>query len=230
MNELRHISDVCKELSVTSRTIRYYEQLGLIRSVRADKTAPRRLDSENIERIRKILFLRKLGLTLEEIASVLNRDTDTADLIRSKAAEFRAEINALHERMTLLAEVLETAENGGNIYAVQTTKPQPDTEVFRMAAECAKAIAEGHYDQITAHVLPKFQTLLAPSLEAVWPDFIKPCGAFIELGEQYAEKNVVKTKLIYEQIDVIMKTGIIGGKISGIFMDYSKKEEENQNV
>ena len=68
MQEFITINEVCKMLGTTSRTIRYYEQCGLLRTTRTVKSAPRRLDSESIERLRKILFLRKLGLSLDEIA------------------------------------------------------------------------------------------------------------------------------------------------------------------
>ena len=37
MGELKCINEVCKMLDMTSRTIRYYEQLGLIKTVRENK-------------------------------------------------------------------------------------------------------------------------------------------------------------------------------------------------
>ncbi len=70
MQETKHISEVCKLLGTTSRTIRYYEQLGLIHSTRETPSAPRRLDADNIEQLRRILFLRKIGLSLDEITTV----------------------------------------------------------------------------------------------------------------------------------------------------------------
>ena len=93
MSELKYINDVCKMLDTTSRTIRYYEQLGLIKTVRESKTAPRQLDSEMIERLRKILFLRKLGLGLDDIAEVIDSDEKATELIIRKKAAMKAEIN-----------------------------------------------------------------------------------------------------------------------------------------
>ena len=57
MKGLKNITEVCRELDLTSRTIRYYEQCGLIHTVRESAAAPRKLDSENIERLKKIRFL-----------------------------------------------------------------------------------------------------------------------------------------------------------------------------
>ena len=71
-------------IGITSRTIRYYEQLGLITTVRESSNAPRRLDEENIERLRKIRFLRKLGLGLDEIAETIGSDEKATELIKRK--------------------------------------------------------------------------------------------------------------------------------------------------
>ena len=87
MEELKTINEVCKLLDMTSRTIRYYEQCGLIKTVRESKTAPRRLDQINIERLWRIRFLRKLGLALDEISNVIDSDQKAAELIHSKTAE-----------------------------------------------------------------------------------------------------------------------------------------------
>ncbi len=87
MNEIKTITEVCKILNMTSRTIRYYEQCGLIQTIRSSKTTPRQLDSENIKRLRKIQFLRKLGLSLDEISSIINSDAKTAEMIYCKNQE-----------------------------------------------------------------------------------------------------------------------------------------------
>ena len=119
MNDTKHISEVCKLLHTTSRTIRYYEQLGLIRTSRETPTAPRRLDSENMEKLRKILFLRQIGLTLDEISEIVRSGADAAEVLRSKEKEIFAEIAALKQRIRLLERVTKAAETGGDIYALE---------------------------------------------------------------------------------------------------------------
>ena len=56
MNEYKSINEVCKMLDITSRTIRYYEELGLISTIRDSKTAPRKLDSNTIVKLKKYAF------------------------------------------------------------------------------------------------------------------------------------------------------------------------------
>ena len=74
MDDMKSITEVCRLLGITSRTIRYYEQLGLIKTVRKSNTAPRQLDTETIERLRRICFLRKLSMGLDDIADVIDSD------------------------------------------------------------------------------------------------------------------------------------------------------------
>ncbi|MBL1225912.1 MerR family transcriptional regulator [Enterococcus sp. BWR-S5] len=71
-NNLKTISEVAKHYEVTSRMLRYYEKMGLIQSTRVSGYAYRVYNAENTERIQKILFLRKLRLSLKEIGVILN--------------------------------------------------------------------------------------------------------------------------------------------------------------
>ena len=132
MNRLKTINDVCKMLDMTSRTIRYYEQLGVIQTVRESKTAPCRLDEENIEQLRKIRFLRKLGLALDEIAEIIDSDEKATEFIKLKKVAMKAEINELILRVNLLTEVIAATEQGENIYATeQRLSLPPDHEEMR---------------------------------------------------------------------------------------------------
>lgn len=66
------IGDIAKLTHLTPRTIRYYEELGLLgkREVRSSGQA-RSFGNLDIERLKKIQMLKDLGLTLEEIGQVI---------------------------------------------------------------------------------------------------------------------------------------------------------------
>jgi DNA-binding transcriptional MerR regulator len=81
------IGDVAKLLGTTTRTLRYYEELGLVCSSRHSLTAQRRFGSVEIERLRRIRELQTLlGLELHEIGEQLEA-SDRLDALR---AEYRA--------------------------------------------------------------------------------------------------------------------------------------------
>lgn len=59
--DLIKITRVTEMFGVSSRTLRYYEQVGLLRSERPPFEKYRYYDSENINRLRQILVLRAAG-------------------------------------------------------------------------------------------------------------------------------------------------------------------------
>ena len=60
MNHMLKIRDVAARYDITARTLRYYEDVGLITSVRSDDYAYRLYDEDAIKRLEQILILRKL--------------------------------------------------------------------------------------------------------------------------------------------------------------------------
>ncbi len=66
-DEMYQIGEVAKKLGITTRTIRYYEEIGLM-------SPPKRLDAgirvytkEDIKRLKFILKLKELGISLKEM-------------------------------------------------------------------------------------------------------------------------------------------------------------------
>lgn len=214
-------------LNMTSRTIRYYEQCGLIKTIRNNKTSPRRLDDENIERLRKIRFLRKLRLTLDEISAVIDSDTKAAEMIYGKAAELKAEIRTLIERIGWIEEVLAVAENGGNIYSVEQELGQPsdNTEKLRIAAECTNLLLERRFSELKPYLNSDMKMLPPDFFEAAWNVHIKPCGKFISVGEQSVDGNTVTNRLVFENLGVVVKTEVCGGIVAGMVLQYFKETE-----
>jgi DNA-binding transcriptional MerR regulator len=60
MNQVQTVSTVSKSLGISSRMLRYYEQIGLIESQRIEDYAYRVYDENAIGRLRQIIILRKL--------------------------------------------------------------------------------------------------------------------------------------------------------------------------
>jgi DNA-binding transcriptional MerR regulator len=106
---LRTISDVSRETGITTRMLRYYEQAGLIASLRRAGYAYRVYDEEAIRRLHQILVLRKLRIPLKQIERILKRqDVATAiDVFRRSAEEVGAEIDALTTIRSVLLHLME---------------------------------------------------------------------------------------------------------------------------
>jgi DNA-binding transcriptional MerR regulator len=61
------IAEVCARTGLSARTVRYYEELGLLPGVRRRRGARRVYGPDELERLRFIQRLKALGLSLAEI-------------------------------------------------------------------------------------------------------------------------------------------------------------------
>ena len=65
------IGDLAERAGVSHRTIHYYERMGLLEPVEREGAGYRYYDEASLQRLQKIATLKRLGLSLEEIAEVI---------------------------------------------------------------------------------------------------------------------------------------------------------------
>lgn len=68
------IGEIAKKYNITTRTLRFYEEMGLITSIRDNKFNRRLYDETSIIRLELILSLRKLSFSINEIKRIFNKD------------------------------------------------------------------------------------------------------------------------------------------------------------
>jgi DNA-binding transcriptional MerR regulator len=75
------ISDFSRLARVPTATLRYYDQIGLLKPVQIDKfTDYRYYAVEQLPRLNRILALKDLGFTLEQIARLIDGKIDTSEI------------------------------------------------------------------------------------------------------------------------------------------------------
>ena len=117
-DELRGIQDVARELGVTHRTLRFYEDKGLIAPQRIGKT--RVYSKRDLGRMQLILRGKRLGFSIREIGEFLDLyDADPeqhAQLeallkrVREKRESLRQQRRAIEETIRELDEIAREAE------------------------------------------------------------------------------------------------------------------------
>jgi DNA-binding transcriptional MerR regulator len=106
--ELIRIGDVVETFGLSSRTLRYYEQVGLLWSFHPDNKAQRYYDGAALERLKQIVVLRKLQIPIKDIVSIFENNSMTA-LIQAfvdKLESLDTEISALSELRHLVDDFL----------------------------------------------------------------------------------------------------------------------------
>lgn len=84
-------SEVARMSRVTSRTLRYYDRVGLLRPARVAENGYRYCEQEQLLRLQRLLLLRELGLGLAAIAEVLDGERDQIEALRRHEASLRDE-------------------------------------------------------------------------------------------------------------------------------------------
>jgi DNA-binding transcriptional MerR regulator len=101
-DQLWHIGDVARLSGVSSRTLRHYDDVGLLRPSRTTSDGTRFFDRAALLRLQRVLLLRELGLGLPEIRRVVDGETDEL----SSLAQHRHELASdLRRRTRLLATI-----------------------------------------------------------------------------------------------------------------------------
>jgi DNA-binding transcriptional MerR regulator len=102
-DEPLRIGEVAELLAVTTRTIRYYEELGLVRPTAHSPGGSRRYSQLDVARLRRIRELQALmGLNLDEIRAVLAAE----DALERLRAEFRSTAPAAGRKREMAREAL----------------------------------------------------------------------------------------------------------------------------
>ena len=86
------IGDFSRLSRVTVKALRYYDEIGLLKPVAVDRfTGYRYYSADQLPRLNRIIVLKNLGLSLEEVSQLLNNDLP-AEHIRQLLHVKRAEI------------------------------------------------------------------------------------------------------------------------------------------
>lgn len=104
------IQEIARLAGTTSRTLRHYDDIGLLAPSRIAHNGYRHYDGKALVRLQRILLLRELGLGLPQIAEVLGSDTDT-DAAASEASALETHLALLREEQTRLARQIASVES-----------------------------------------------------------------------------------------------------------------------
>ena len=109
MDNLIKIRDISVKYNVSARTLRYYEDMGLIESTRNDDYAYRLYDEVAIKRLEQILILRRLNISIKDIKRIFSTAGSEVvlDVLEKKVDNIDEEVSLLHELKKIVLEFIE---------------------------------------------------------------------------------------------------------------------------
>ncbi|OOM78745.1 HTH-type transcriptional activator mta [Clostridium puniceum] len=85
-----------KLASVSTRTLRYYDEIGILKPARINSSGYRIYGSKEVNKLQQILFYRELGVRLEDIKDILTLPTfDSATALKEHREKLLAKRNQL---------------------------------------------------------------------------------------------------------------------------------------
>ena len=120
--------EFAKKAGVTIRTIRYYDSIGILKPSFTNSSGYRFYSDEDFVELKKILALKFLGLTLDEIVEIEQFDYKKEDLINS----LNLQKSIIKNKMNNMRVVLNTIETA------QVTMDEKDDKNWREAFDVIK--------------------------------------------------------------------------------------------
>lgn len=128
------IGELAKKANISKRTLYHYEQIELLKPTVVTENRYRYYDENALFRLQKILLLKSIGYTLEQIKGLLlqNQDND--------AMENKNWINSLNEQVELIEQEKEELKRKqyylrSTIHAIQLKGTIEATEILQVIQE-----------------------------------------------------------------------------------------------
>ncbi|QFG21521.1 MerR family transcriptional regulator [Actinomadura sp. WMMB 499] len=176
------IRQVAARAGVTARTLRHYDEIGLLRPSRVGENGYRYYDADALARLESVLLLRDVGLSLPVIADVLDRRADEAAALGAHIDLLEDERARLERRLAAARHTLDARRTGRDpsmrMMREGFNDPYRDEVVDRWGERAFRESNDWwHGKSLTQRIEWKRDTdaLVAAWAEA-WRDGAEPCS------------------------------------------------------
>ena len=231
--QLYDITEVCKLLGTTSRTLRFYEEKGIITSTTVGLSGRRQYTEKQLSHIRNVLVLRTLGLSVKAIADLQTEKMDLREAILSKRAEVYASIDSRMKEINLLNEALLALDLGENIYK---EKPKNDSVTKSRENEislfCTEAILKNDDECLYQYVSSRLEEYMPKEVyRQARKDTLAGLGDYVSIEEiatdiKYPHK--IYSKVRFSKIGLLITFVFHQEKIEGLWLGYYEPRERKK--
>lgn len=130
---MMRIGEFSKLSQVSIKALRYYDEMGLLKPINIDgETGYRYYEVSQLSRLNRILALKDLGFSLQQIGQVLNEGVSTEQLrgmLRLKRAELQRQITDEQERLARVEARLNTIDMESTMADYDVVLKQVDVQL-----------------------------------------------------------------------------------------------------
>jgi MerR family transcriptional regulator, thiopeptide resistance regulator len=142
------IGDLARASGVTLRTLYYYDEIGLVSAGERTGAGHRRYTAQDVRRLYRVRALTQLGLSLDEVATVLRSGTEDLttlrDLLTTQLADLDAKARRIDEVRQRVLGLVEQLDGD--------TMPEPERFLgtLELTAELYGHLSEQQWDALAA--------------------------------------------------------------------------------
>jgi DNA-binding transcriptional MerR regulator len=192
------IGDFARLGQVSPRMLRHYDDIGLLQPARVDpQTGYRHYDVTQLRQLHRLLALRDLGFTLEQVRSMLDDDPPVEQLrgmLRLRRAQIEQDIAEEQARLRRVEAHLHALEGTITMssldVAIKTTDPVRVAEASATAPGFGSDNLGPAFERLIPHVLTHLErTGVKPGIQIAWYDEPADDGSVVlhagfDIGDQ----------------------------------------------
>lgn len=134
---------------VTSRTLRYYDQIDLLKPKRISSSGYRIYGRNEVDRLQQILFLKRFGIRLEEIGELLaTPDFEIQEILKKQLTALTKERDDLNQLLQTLTQTIRYYEGDEKMTDQEKFDTFKQQKVTRNEEQYGSEIREKYGDQV----------------------------------------------------------------------------------
>lgn len=193
------IREVAKMTGVSTRTLRYYDAIGLLKPLYTNDSGYRYYGEEELDRLQQILFYKERGLGLQCILEILDKEEfDTLGALYEHLFELQNQKIRIEKLILTVNKTIDSLEGRGKMSSaekfeafkqqqVQQNEEKYGTEIREKYGEDSVRESNAKMMKMTEEEYKKFQnaeTLIKEKLQEAVRSHADPSG---EIGEEITE-------------------------------------------
>lgn len=206
---------ICTELNISPKALRIYEEYGIV-VPRRDCNNYRNYNQEDIQKLRQILLLKEMGISLKDIKILLEKRFEDNKMIRGLDLQFKAVENRIIELENIKNTLLESINNA---FANNT-----DNDIyFKKISECLYQNKENRKKWLDKWNFDSWAKSYDTSVQDSNGDELKLFEGYNEVL-QAAAKKIAETNC-FNILDIGCGTCNLYGELNNTNIDYTGMDQ-----
>ena len=100
------IGQLAKRFSISRSSLIYYDKINLLTPSARSEAKYRLYSQQDFDRLAQIILYKDAGLSLEDIAQILDKSSNQSEILEQRLSSLNAEISSLRKQQKLVVDLL----------------------------------------------------------------------------------------------------------------------------